>query len=131
MLPAGAVIPFDFGVVPSTLGEDGDPLDILVLMDTPAFPGGVVPLRLIGVIEAEQTEHGRIERNDRLLAVAANSATHRPSGATRVRPVRNESLTDRELITLTCQHDRRAPLGDDSEVDIKLRANGEGGHTAK
>jgi inorganic pyrophosphatase len=77
VLPAGAVFPYDFGFVPSTLGEDGDPLDILVLMDASAFAGCLVPCRLIGVIEADQTEDGKTERNDRLLAVAANSITHR------------------------------------------------------
>src|SRR5919202_2577365 len=76
VLPAGAVFPFDFGFVPSTRGEDGDPLDVLVLMDEPAFAGCLVPSRLIGVIEAEQTEEGTTERNDRLIAVAANSYTH-------------------------------------------------------
>jgi inorganic pyrophosphatase len=77
VLPAGAVFPFDFGFVPSTRADDGDPLDVLVLMDAPVFPGCLVPARPIGVIEAEQTEDGQTERNDRLLAVAANSATHR------------------------------------------------------
>jgi inorganic pyrophosphatase len=77
VMPAGAVFPFDFGFVPSTRGEDGDPLDVLVLMDAPVFPGCILPSRLIGVIEAEQTEEDRTKRNDRLLAVAANSATHR------------------------------------------------------
>jgi len=77
VLPAGAVFPFDFGFVPSTRADDGDPLDVLVLMDAPVFPGCVVPSRLIGVIEAEQTEDAETVRNDRLLAVAANSATHR------------------------------------------------------
>jgi inorganic pyrophosphatase len=76
ILPAGAVFPFDFGFIPSTLGGDGDPLDILVLMDEPAFTGCLVPARLIGVIEAKQTEKGKTERNDRLIAVAANSHTH-------------------------------------------------------
>jgi inorganic pyrophosphatase len=66
VLPAGAVFPFDFGVVPSTRAEDGDPLDVLVLMDAPVFPGCIVPSRLVGVIEAEQTEDGMTERNDRL-----------------------------------------------------------------
>ena len=46
-------------------------------MDAPVFPGCIVPSRLVGVIEAEQTEGGKTERNDRLLAVAANSAAHR------------------------------------------------------
>jgi inorganic pyrophosphatase len=72
VLPVGAVFPFDIGFVPSTRAEDGDPLDILVLMDAPVFPGCIVPSRLVGVIEAEQTEDGKTERNDRLLAVAAS-----------------------------------------------------------
>ncbi len=77
VLPAGASFPFDFGFVPATLGEDGDPLDVLVLMDEPAFVGCLVPARLIGVIEAEQTERdGECSRNDRLIAVATDSHTH-------------------------------------------------------
>src|ERR687894_835887 len=51
VLPAGAVFPFDFGFVPSTTGGDGDPLDVLVLMDEPAFTGCLVRVRLLGVIE--------------------------------------------------------------------------------
>ena len=77
VLPAGAVFPFDFGFVPSTCGEDGDPLNLLVPMDAPVFPGCIVPSRLVGVIEAQQTENGRTERNDRLLAVTTRSVTHR------------------------------------------------------
>ena len=78
VLPAGAVFPYDFGYVPSTQGEDGDPLDVLVLMDEPAFAGCLVPARLIGAIEAEQTEEdGRTERNDRLIAVASDSRQHK------------------------------------------------------
>jgi inorganic pyrophosphatase len=78
VLPAGAVFPFDFGFVPSTLGGDGDPLDVLVLMDEPAFAGCLVVARLIGVVEAEQTERdGETTRNDRLVCVASKSRTHR------------------------------------------------------
>lgn len=77
VLPAGAVFPFDFGFLPGTLGGDGDPLDVLVLMDESAFAGCLVPSRLIGVIEALQTERdGETTRNDRLIAVAANSRDH-------------------------------------------------------
>jgi len=46
--------PYDFGFVPSTVADDGDPVDVLVLMDEPAFPGCLVKCRLIGVIEGEQ-----------------------------------------------------------------------------
>src|SRR3989440_1956062 len=75
-LGVGLSFPFDFGFVPSTEGEDGDPLDVLVLMDEPAFCGCLVRCRLIGVIEAEQTEKGKTERNDRLIAVASKSRNH-------------------------------------------------------
>ena len=75
-LPLGAVFPFDFGYIPATKAEDGDALDILILMDEPAFVGCLVPAKLIGVIEAEQTEEGQTDRNDRLIAVAAESRNH-------------------------------------------------------
>ena len=72
-LPAGMVFPFDFGFVPQTKGGDGDPLDVLVLMDEPAFTGCVLLVRLLGVIEVEQTENDKTERNDRLIAAAETS----------------------------------------------------------
>ena len=77
VLPSGASFPFDFGFVPSTLGGDGDPLDVLVLMDEPAFTGCLVRTRLVGVVEAEQTErYGETTRNDRLVGVAADARLH-------------------------------------------------------
>jgi inorganic pyrophosphatase len=76
VLPLGAVFPFDFGFVPSTKAPDGDPLDVLVLMDEPAFAGCLVACRLVAVIEAEQTEDGATTRNDRLIAVAEESRDH-------------------------------------------------------
>ncbi len=76
VLPAGMVFPFDFGFVPSTLTDDGDPIDVLLLMDEPAFPGCVLDARLIGVIEGEdELDGGKTRRNDRLLAVASASDT--------------------------------------------------------
>src|SRR3954464_10921510 len=48
VLPPGAVFPFDFGFVPSTRAEDGDPLDVLVLLVNHAVPAGVFPPRLVG-----------------------------------------------------------------------------------
>jgi inorganic pyrophosphatase len=76
VLPVGLIFPFDFGYIPSTLGEDGDPLDVLVLLDEEVFPGCLVASRLIGVIEAEQVEQEQRVRNDRLIAVAAISHHH-------------------------------------------------------
>src|SRR5436853_4263726 len=59
VLPRGMSFPFDFGFVPSTEAADGDPLDIMLLMDEPAFPGCLVKCRLIGVITALQKEDGK------------------------------------------------------------------------
>ena len=73
ILPAGAVFPFDFGFVPGTRGADGDALDVLVLTDEPLVPLCLVQARLIGVIEAEQTQDGETFRNDRMLAVTTKS----------------------------------------------------------
>ena len=80
VLPPGSVFPYDFGFVPGTLGADGDPLDVLVLMDEAVPTGVAVPCRLLGVIEAVQratrdTRRTRGTRNDRLVAVA--EPTHR------------------------------------------------------
>jgi len=76
VLPEGMVFPYDFGFIPCTKAEDGDPVDVLLLMDEPVFAGCVVPSRLIGVLEAEQKEDGQKERNDRLLAVSLASREH-------------------------------------------------------
>jgi inorganic pyrophosphatase len=76
LLPEGLVFPYDFGFVPSTLGGDGDPLDVLVLMDEPAHVGCLLDVRLIGIMEARQLEDGTSNRNDRLIAVALHSYSH-------------------------------------------------------
>ena len=70
VLPAGMVFPYDFGFLPRTLADDGDPIDVLLLMDEPAYPGCAVKARLIGVIEGEQIDGKKRIRNDRLVAVA-------------------------------------------------------------
>src|SRR5580658_5636983 len=76
VLGEGMVFPYDFGFIPQTKDEDGDPTDVLLLMDEPAFPGCVVESRIVGVIQAEQTEDSKTIRNDRVLAVALESHVH-------------------------------------------------------
>ncbi len=76
LLPEGMMFPFDFGFIPSTLAEDGDPVDIMVLMDAPAHVGCLMEVRIIGIIIAEQTQDGKTETNDRLLGVAVHSYDH-------------------------------------------------------
>src|SRR6266487_5665646 len=70
VLPTGMAFPYDFGFVPSTEAEDGDPIDVLILMDEPAFPGCVLKCRPIGVIEGEQSDKKKKAiRNDRVIAI--------------------------------------------------------------
>src|SRR5262249_30376118 len=73
VLAEGMMFPYDFGFVPSTKSPNGDPLDVLVLVDEPTFLRRMLDCRLIGVIEAEQEEEGKRVRNDRLVAIAAQS----------------------------------------------------------
>ncbi len=86
VMPAGMVFPYDFGFIPDTKGEDGDPLDIIIISELKSFPGCAIDCRLIGCIAAEQTEQDKTVRNDRFIAIAepsqvfaqVNSITHLP-----------------------------------------------------
>jgi inorganic pyrophosphatase len=64
LLARGLSFPYDYGFVPQTLAEDGDPADVLLIMEEPVLPLAVVRARLIGGFE--MTKDGT--RNDRLLA---------------------------------------------------------------
>jgi inorganic pyrophosphatase len=61
--------PGDYGFIPQTLAEDGDPLDVLVLVDRPTFPGCLVVVRPIGLLE--MVDAGR--KDEKVLAVAGNN----------------------------------------------------------
>lgn len=70
ILPAGLVFPFDFGMIPGTQGDDGDPLDIMVVSESGTFPGCLIDCRIIGALQVEQTERdGKTMRNDRFLGI--------------------------------------------------------------
>ncbi|WP_230145299.1 MULTISPECIES: inorganic diphosphatase [unclassified Pedobacter] len=77
LLPAGMVFPFDFGFLPGTVGEDGDPLDIVVISELKNFTGCAVECRIIGGIKAQQRErNGKTIRNDRFIAIANISTAY-------------------------------------------------------
>lgn len=78
----GLTYPFDWGFIPSTLGPDEDPLDVMLIHDSPTAPGLVIPSKLIGVLEVLQREDGKELRNDRLFAVPVKS--HREDDLTDV-----------------------------------------------
>ena len=89
-LMVGLTYPYDWGFIPSTQAEDGDPLDVLVIHDSRTYPGVVLRCRPIGILELVQKSKGKKERNDRVFAVPDRSPLetdlkdirHLPSRAT-------------------------------------------------
>src|SRR4030095_12099157 len=78
VLPEGMSFPYNCGYIPGTKAADGDPLDILILMDEPAFPGCIVEIRLIGIIEAKEKEKGeKSVSNPRIIGVAEESQLYK------------------------------------------------------
>jgi inorganic pyrophosphatase len=107
LLPPGTVFPFDFGSVPSTLAEDGDPLDVLILMEEGSFAGCLVQVRLIGVLEAEQTEEGKTQRNDRLIGVAVASRVYETTRTLKDLPIRRLTEIEHYFVSYNQERGRK------------------------
>ena len=58
-LLAGLTYPYDWGFIPSTKAEDGDPLDVLIIHDAATYPGLVLTCKPIGVLEVLQSFEGQ------------------------------------------------------------------------
>ena len=127
VLPEGMTFPFDFGFIPSTLGEDGDPLDVLVLLDFPVIPGCILKARLVGAIQAKQKEKGEEWlRNDRLIAVALHARSHQGiKTLTDLRPHLLEQITE-FFVDYNKQDDKKfKPIGNcDVDQAMKLVQRG-------
>lgn len=127
ILPQGLRFPFNFGFVPNTKAADGDPTDVLLILDEPLFPGCHLSGRILGVLQAEQTEAGRTVRNDRIVAVALKDR-----GAPRVlADVGDDFLADIERFFVTyheAEGDRFSIIGVAGEEDavalVKATATG-------
>jgi len=80
-LPLGVTFPFDWGFIPSTEAEDGDPLDAMLLWDVASYPGVVVECRAIGVMQVDQNRnnHDPSERvrNDRIMCMPVQARRER------------------------------------------------------
>lgn len=76
ILPTGMVFPYDFGFIPETKGEDGDPLDIIIISEFGSFAGCLIPCRILGSMKAMQSKETGVKkmiRNDRFIAVPVES----------------------------------------------------------
>ena len=69
-LPGGMTFPFNFGFVPSTAAEDGDPLDIMLLNEEPLQTGTFVKVQPLAILKARQSDGKKKIRNDRIIGVA-------------------------------------------------------------
>jgi inorganic pyrophosphatase len=73
VLAPGLVFPFDFGFIPGTKGEDGDPFDMLVLSEFQGFPGCIMDVRVAGCLQAIQSKGKKPYRNDRYIGILEQS----------------------------------------------------------
>ena len=106
-LPLGMSFPYDFGYVPDTLGEDGDPLDVIIISEYGTFPGCLMDVRIIGCMAAKQSKKAgdkTMIKNDRYIAVPELSLTFK--SITDIKELSDEIY--RELKDFFCNYNRIA-----------------------
>lgn len=115
MLFTSTRYPDDYGFIDNTLGEDGDPLDALVLLDEPTFPGCVIRCRALGMFRMSDEAGG----DDKVLCVP--SADQRASWRTEIEDVsefhRLESSTSLKSTRISNQ---ASPLKVHTGLAVKL-----------
>jgi len=129
VLPLGSAFPLDFGFFPSTRAEDGDPLDVLVIADEPLVPGMVATVRILGVIEAKQSDEGKTIRNDRLVAAVATEKNPPRLAAIDGIPAWARAEIDRFFVNYNAAEGRkfevlgwRGPAAAQNRLDVAARA---------
>lgn len=73
ILPLGMYFPYDFGIIENTHAEDGDPADVMIITECITYPGVRILCRMIGALETQQKQEGKMIRNDRYIMVAEDS----------------------------------------------------------
>lgn len=73
ILPLGMHFPYDFGMIEETTADDGDPADAMIITECITYPGVRISCRLIGALQAKESERGETIRNDRYIMVAEDS----------------------------------------------------------
>jgi inorganic pyrophosphatase len=104
ILYTSMVYPFNYGFIPGTLEEDGDPVDILVVSYDPLVPGSVIKARPVGVLETED-EKGR---DAKIVAVPSDKIDPRFQG---IRDVNDIPEAVRQRIEHFFQHYKELEKG--------------------
>ena len=110
-LPLGVVYPFDWGFVPGTCGEDGDPLDAMAIHRTPTFPGVVLPCRILGMVEVVQREGQRPSMvNNRIIATPAWHASLKKLTEARDLPAHARNEIEQFFVTAAAMTGKRLQI---------------------
>ena len=108
----GVRYPFDWGFIPGTLAPDGDPLDAMVMHDSPTYPGVVIACTALGVIKVgERKKRGRkTERNDRLIAVPIDAPRYDELRDARDLPKRTREELEEFFVTVVRLGDKEVEI---------------------
>ena len=108
--------PGNYGFVPHTLSDDGDPIDVLICNTRPLVPGCVINVRPIGVLVME--DNSRAGRKDHCRSLAASDQAL-PSVQQLRRPARDHAAADRALLR-ALQGSRSPAMGQDRRTGRML-----------
>jgi inorganic pyrophosphatase len=106
-LMLGRTYPYDWGFVPSTLADDGDPLDVMIIHEAATSPGLILRCQVIGALLTVQTEKGSKERNDRLMAIPTHSYPERSLNNPRYLPAETREELEKFFIVTDELEDKK------------------------
>jgi inorganic pyrophosphatase len=106
-LMLGLTYPYDWGFIPSTVAEDGDPLDVMIIHEAATSPGLILRCQVIGALLTVQAEKGSKERNDRLMAVPIHSHPERSLNNARDLPAETREELEKFFIATDELEDKK------------------------
>ena len=110
-LPLGMAYPFDWGFVPGTRADDGDPVDALAIHSSASYPGVVLPCRLLGMVEIEQRDGGgKPQINNRLITTPAWNEPLRELEEARDLPKHIREQLERFFVAVTGFTDKKVKI---------------------
>jgi len=110
-LPLGVVYPFDWGFIPGTLGDDGDPVDAMALHPASSYPGVVLPCRILGMVEVVQREgKSRPKVNNRVIATPSWHSPLDKIGEARDLPRRAKAEIEQFFLTVATMTGKRLTI---------------------
>ena len=107
-VPNGYFFAFNFGFIPNTQAEDGDPLDVIIYSSEGCVSGALVECRVAGALLASQKEKGKTIRNDRIIAVPAGIKNY--DAIKNIRDINKRILSQLENFFVSYENYRGIPF---------------------